>query len=89
MTGSSGLMIALSESLLIPALLAATLVQTTLALLAARDMDRRGQPGWIFGILVLFLPPAGVLVWVVARGRTSADGRRNGRSSGASFSEHQ
>lgn len=88
MTGSSGLMIALSESLLIPALLAATLVQTTLALLAARDMDRRGQPGWIFGILVLLLLPVGVLVWVVARERTLADGRRN-RSSGASFSEHQ
>ena len=34
---------------------------------AARDMDARGQPGWMFGLLVLTVFPVGVLAWLAAR----------------------
>lgn len=30
---------------------------------AALDLDRRGQPGWVYGILILVLFPFGVLAW--------------------------
>jgi hypothetical protein len=34
---------------------------------AARDMDARGEAGWRYGLLVLCLPPVGVLAWLAAR----------------------
>lgn len=34
---------------------------------AALDMDERGWPGWIFGILVLVVPPLGMLLWLGLR----------------------
>lgn len=34
---------------------------------AAMDLDERGYPGWIFGILVLVLFPVGVLAWWLFR----------------------
>ena len=40
-----------------------------LAVRAARDMDARGEPGWRIGLLVLCLPPVGLLVWLAARSR--------------------
>jgi hypothetical protein len=36
---------------------------------AARDMDARGQPGWLFGLLILTVFPIGVLAWLAARSR--------------------
>lgn len=35
-----------------------------LARKAALDMDERGWPGWIFGILVMFVPPLGLFAWL-------------------------
>ena len=40
-----------------------------LAVRAARDMDARGQPGWVFGLLVLTFFPLGVLAWLAARAK--------------------
>ena len=40
-----------------------------LAVRAARDMDARGAAGWGFGLLVLCLPPIGLLAWLAARSR--------------------
>lgn len=36
---------------------------------AARDMDARGAAGWRYGLLVLCLPPIGLVVWMAARAR--------------------
>ncbi len=33
----------------------------------ARDMDARGLDGRIYGALTLFLPPAGLALWVYKR----------------------
>jgi hypothetical protein len=40
-----------------------------LAVRAARDMDARGDAGWRYGLLVLILPPIGLIVWLAARSR--------------------
>jgi hypothetical protein len=40
-----------------------------LAVQAARDMDARGRPGWLFGLLILAVFPIGVLAWLAARSR--------------------
>jgi hypothetical protein len=40
-----------------------------LAVRAARDMDARGQPGWVFGVLILCALPIGLLAWLAARSR--------------------
>ena len=40
-----------------------------LAVRAARDMDARGETGWRYGLLVLCLPPVGVVAWLAARSR--------------------
>lgn len=48
------------------------LIITSIAILsrrAALDLDSRGQPGWIYGILVLLWFPIGLIVWLAARGR--------------------
>ncbi len=36
---------------------------------AARDMDARGRPGWLFGLLILTVFPIGVLAWLAVRSR--------------------
>ena len=38
-----------------------------LAVRAARDMDGRGEPGWVYGLLVLVAFPIGALAWLAAR----------------------
>jgi len=40
-----------------------------LAVRAARDMDARGEVGWRYGLLVLCLPPIGLVAWLAARSR--------------------
>ena len=35
----------------------------------ARDMDGRGVAGWRYGLLVLCLPPLGVIAWLAARAK--------------------
>ena len=41
----------------------------TLAVRVARDMDARGEAGWRYGLLVLCLPPVGLVAWLTARTR--------------------
>ncbi|HVL40031.1 MAG TPA: hypothetical protein VM328_11630 [Fimbriimonadaceae bacterium] len=38
-----------------------------LALWARTDMNRRGQPGWIWGLMVFFAPVVGILLWLALR----------------------
>lgn len=45
-----------------------------LAVRAARDMDTRGEAGWRYGLLVLCLPPVGVIAWLAARSRRPVTG---------------
>jgi hypothetical protein len=45
-----------------------------LAVRAARDMDTRGEPGWLFGVLILTVFPIGVLAWLAARSRRPQPG---------------
>jgi len=40
-----------------------------LAVQAARDMDARGQPGWLFDVLILCAFPIGLVTWLAARSR--------------------
>ena len=40
-----------------------------LAVRAARDMDARGEAGWRYGLLILCLPPVGLVAWAAARTR--------------------
>ncbi|MGH9011934.1 MAG: hypothetical protein ACRDYF_19115 [Acidimicrobiia bacterium] len=40
-----------------------------LAVRVARDMDARGEAGWRYGLLVLCLPPFGLVAWLAARTR--------------------
>ena len=40
-------------------------VLSFLAARATRDMNRRGAPGWLFGLLVAFLPPVGLVAWAI------------------------
>lgn len=43
------------------------LVPILVALHAARDMDSRGQNGWLYALLVLFAFPVGVILWLILR----------------------
>lgn len=38
-----------------------------LAFAAASDMTKRGERGWIWGLIVLLLFPIGILFWLIAR----------------------
>jgi hypothetical protein len=38
-----------------------------LAFVAAADMSRRGERGWLYGLLVFFLFPIGLIAWFVGR----------------------
>lgn len=40
---------------------------TTFAFLAAADMRRRGERGWLWGVFVFFLFPIGLPVWLIVR----------------------
>ena len=40
-----------------------------MAVRAARDMDARGEPGWIYGLLILGAFPIGVLAWLAGRAK--------------------
>ena len=40
-----------------------------LPVVAKRDMDRRGQPGWRYDVMVWLILPIGLLAWWVARRR--------------------
>ena len=42
-------------------------VVSEVAVLVARDMDRRGHKGWMYGALTFALPPFGLLAWVCDR----------------------
>lgn len=47
------------------------LALTWLSRRAALDVDREGGPGWIVGLLVLFVPPLGLVAWLLLRNRES------------------
>lgn len=55
---------AMLDSLLVWAV--AIVVLSILAARAARAMNRRAAPGWLFGLLVAFVSPIGLLVWAIA-----------------------
>lgn len=55
--------------LMVDEILVTATVIVVLSLLAARatrDMNDRGATGWVFGLLVAFLPPLGLAVWAIA-----------------------
>jgi len=54
-------------TLLVGAALAATVV--VIAVMAARDMDRRGRNGELYAVAVLFVLPLGLLMWGLDRRR--------------------
>jgi hypothetical protein len=48
------------------------LIPLALAIIAARDMSGRGQPGWLYGLLVLIAFPLGLATWLIVRARLSS-----------------
>ena len=40
-----------------------------LAVIVARDMDRRGRSGELYAVAILFVLPLGLLMWVLDRRR--------------------
>ena len=40
-----------------------------LAVIAARDMDRRGRSGELYAVAILFVLPLGLLMWALDRRR--------------------
>lgn len=40
-----------------------------LSIYAARDMNRRGDSGLLYGLLVFFALPVGLIVWLLMRAR--------------------
>lgn len=48
-----------------------------LAFIAWRDMNKRGQLGVAWGLLVLFAPVVGVLIWLALRDNWSVRERRS------------
>jgi hypothetical protein len=49
--------------------IAIALVVVAAAVLVARDMDRRGHNGEMYGLVVLFVPPIGLVLWAHDRRR--------------------
>lgn len=45
------------------------LASVLLAVLSARDMDRRGHKGELYGIVTLFVLPLGLAMWALDRRR--------------------
>ena len=54
-------------TLVVGGLVAAVVVG--IAVLVARDMDRRGRNGELYAVAVLFVLPLGVLMWALDRRR--------------------
>lgn len=44
-------------------------VSVLLAVLSARDMDRRGYQGEVYGVVTLFVLPLGLAMWALDRRR--------------------
>ena len=44
-------------------------VSVVLAVVCARDMDRRGRPGEMYALVTLFVLPLGVGLWALDRRR--------------------
>ena len=42
-------------------------VVSELAVFVARDMDRRGHKGWMYGAVTFMAPPFGLLAWLFDR----------------------
>ena len=59
------------------------LMIVTAAVLVSRDMSGRGRTGWVYGLLVLVIPPLGLLVWAVVR---ACDRSRTARRSSVTAS---
>jgi hypothetical protein len=49
---------------------AVALIVVGLAVVAARDMDRRGHKGEMYALAVLFVPPVGLVLWALDRRRS-------------------
>jgi hypothetical protein len=49
--------------------IAVALIVVTLAVVAARDMDRRGHKGEVYALAVLFVLPVGLVLWALDRRR--------------------
>ena len=59
-----------------------SIVVVGLSLLARRvaiEMDELGWPGWVFGTLILVLPPVGALLWLTFRQAAPRDRRATSR----------
>ena len=63
-------------TLLVGAIVAA--VVAGIAVLAARDMDRRGRNGELYAVAVLFVLPLGLLMWALDRRRPPAPASPDG-----------
>ena len=50
-------------------LIAYAILRFWLPAVAKRDMDRRGQPGWVYDLAVWWILPLGLLAWWQARRR--------------------
>ena len=50
----------------------AAAVVAAVAVLVARDMDRRGRNGEVYAVAVLFVLPLGLLMWALDRRRPPA-----------------
>lgn len=50
---------------------------------ARKDMERRGQPGWVFGSFIFWSTLIGLLTWLEARRRYPILDKRIGREEGA------
>ena len=55
--------------MLYPVAVVVALAVVGLAVLAARDMDRRGRNGELYAVVVLFVLPLGLLMWALDRRR--------------------
>jgi hypothetical protein len=60
-------MATMSEGTMLIAFMVFFPVMAILSRRAALDLDSRGQPGWIYGLLVLFWFPVGLVIWLIAR----------------------
>jgi len=45
------------------------LVAVALLVSVVRDMDSRGQPGWLWGVFVMMAPGLGLVAWLFLRTR--------------------
>lgn len=57
----------MAEAFWIAVILGAMTAPLLLATAAWQDMSRRGEPGWLYGLLVFFFLPFGIAAWLIAR----------------------